>query len=91
VTAGSGHAAAHQYRIEVSSDGQTFRTLLDRTRNTVPKYVEFDELPPTACRFVRLTMTGWPRTEGLPLGILEFTVFGKALSPAAPPPPPASD
>jgi len=77
---------AHRYRIEVSNDGKAFTTLLDKTQNTVTKYVEFDELPSTACRFVRLTMTGWPRNAGTPLGIVEFTVFGKAAklsSPAA--------
>jgi hypothetical protein len=76
---------AHQYTIEVSNDGKTFSTLLDKSRNTITKYVEFDELSPTACRFVRLTLTGWPRNAGTPLGIVEFTVFGKAISPSAPP------
>jgi hypothetical protein len=76
---------AHQYTIEVSNDGKTFSTLLDKTRNTITKYVEFDELPPTSCRFVRLTLTGWPRNAGTPFGIVEFTVFGKAISPSAPP------
>ena len=78
-------APAHRYRIEASSDGRAFTTLLDKTQNTVTKYVEFDELPPTTCRFVRLTLTDWPRTAATPLGILEFTVFGKAVSPSAPP------
>jgi xylan 1,4-beta-xylosidase len=77
-------AVAHRYRIEVSSDGKAFATLLDKTQNTVTKYVEFDELPPTACRFVRLTLTDWPHNAATPLGILEFTVFGKAVSPSAP-------
>jgi hypothetical protein len=76
---------AHRYTIEVSDDGQAFTTVLDKTRNTVTKYVEFDELPPTACRFVRLTLTGWPRNAATPLGIVEFAVFGKAVSPSAPP------
>ena len=78
-------AAAHRYRIEASSDGKAFTPLLDKTQSTVTKYVEFDELPPTACRFVRLTLTDWPRTAATPLGVLEFTVFGKALSPSSPP------
>lgn len=56
--------------------------MLDRTKNTVTKYVEFDELPPTACRFVRLTLTDWPHNAAAPLGIVEFTVFGKALPPS---------
>ena len=78
-------APAHRYRIEASSDGETFTTLLEKTRSTVTKYVEFDELPPTTCRFVRLTLTDWPRNAGTPLGIVEFTVFGRAVSPSAPP------
>jgi hypothetical protein len=36
----------------------------------------FEEIPSTQCRFVRLTMTGWPRTTRL--GIIELTVFGRA-------------
>lgn len=70
---------AHRYKIEVSRDGETFTTVLDKTDNTVTKYVEFDELPPTTCRFVRLTLTDWPRTGTAPLGIIEFTVFGKPV------------
>jgi xylan 1,4-beta-xylosidase len=76
---------AHRYRIEASSDGKAFTALLDKTQNPVSRYVEFDELPPTVCRFVRLTLTEWPHNAGTPLGILEFTVFGKAVSPSAPP------
>jgi xylan 1,4-beta-xylosidase len=76
---------AHRYRIEASNDGKTFTTVLDKTQNAVTKYVEFDELPPTPCRFVRLTLTDWPHRAGTPLGVLEFTVFGKGVSPSAPP------
>jgi xylan 1,4-beta-xylosidase len=78
-------ATAHRYRIEVSNDGKTFTTVLDKTGSLVTKYVEFDELPPTACRFVRLTLVDWPRRSPAPLGIVEFTVFGKAVSPSAMP------
>jgi hypothetical protein len=74
-------AVAHRYKIEASTDGKTFTTLVDKTLNTVTRYVEFDELPPTASRFIRLTLTDWPRSADTPLGILEFTVFGKAVSP----------
>lgn len=82
-------SVAHRYRVEVSNDGQAFTTILDKTQNTVTKYVEFDELPPTTCRFVRLTMTDWPRQATTPFGIVEFTVFGKAVSPSALPDPAA--
>ena len=80
-------APAHRYTIDCSTDGKTFITLLDKTRNSVTKYVEFDELPPTTCQFVRLTMADWPHNAGAPLGIVEFTVFGRAVSPPGPPDP----
>jgi hypothetical protein len=76
---------SHRYRIEVSNDGKTFTTVLDKTQNAATKYVEFDELPPTVCRFARLTLTDWPHNAAAPLGIVEFTVFGKAVSPSAMP------
>ncbi len=80
---------AYQYRIEVSSDGQTYTTALDQTTNVVSRNVIFEEIAPAKCRFVRLTMTNWPRAT--PLGILEFTVFGKPAGsvPAAQPIPAA--
>ena len=78
-----GGRTAFRYRIEVSEDGKTYTTILDKTNNSRTKYTEFDELPPTKCRFVRLVMTDWPR-RSTPLGILDFTVFGKAVErPAA--------
>jgi xylan 1,4-beta-xylosidase len=70
---------AFRYKIESSLDGESFTTILDKTGNHVTKYIEFDELPPTACRFVRLTITDWPHIANSPLGITEFTVFGKPL------------
>ena len=52
---------------------------MDKTGDHVTKYIEFDELPPTECRYVRLTITDWPHIANSPLGITEFTVFGKPL------------
>ncbi len=66
---------AYQYKIEVSTDGETYTTALDQTKNAVSRNTIFEEIPPVKCRVVRLTMTNWPRTT--PLGIIEFTVFGK--------------
>ena len=66
---------AYQYKIEGSLDGNTYTTLLDQSTNTVVRNTLFQEMPPTKCRFVRLTMVNWPRAT--PLGIIEFTVFGK--------------
>ena len=36
----------------------------------------FDEIAPVECRYVRLTVLGWP--QGQPLSILDFSVFGRA-------------
>lgn len=76
---------AYQYKIDVSTDGETYTTVLDQSANDVPRNTIFEEIPPTQCRFVRLTMINWPRAT--PLGIIEFTVFGKPAGslPAAQP------
>jgi hypothetical protein len=73
--------SAFRYRIEVSLDGKEFSTVVDKTDNAVTKYTEFDEIPPSRCRYVRLTVTGWPR-QANPLGVVEFTVFGKPVLPS---------
>ena len=81
----------YQYRIDVSMDGETYNTALDLTQNTIPKNTIFEEIPPVKCRFVRLTITDWPKNASL--GILEFTVFGRPagfLSSAVPNPDTAS-
>lgn len=67
--------ASYQYKLEVSTDGNTYTTVLDEGKNAIVRNTIFEEIPPTKCRFVRLTMLNWPRTT--PLGIIEFTVFGK--------------
>lgn len=67
---------AFRFKVEASMDGKEYTTVLDRTKNDVTLYTEFDEIPPTKCRFVRLTMTDWPRIGTAPFGITEFTVFG---------------
>jgi len=80
---------AYQYRIDVSTDGKTFTTVLDQSANSIARDTVFEEIPPTRCRFVRLTMVNWPRET--PLGIIELTVFGKPAGflPAAVPIPEA--
>ena len=69
-------ADIYKYKIEVSMDGETFTTALDQTGNETSRNTIFKEIPPVKARFVRLTMTDWPKAT--PLGIIEFTVFGKA-------------
>jgi len=72
-------STAFRYKIETSRDGKTFTTMVDKTGNSTTRYTEFDEIPPTQCRFVRLTITDWPHIANAPLGITEFTVFGHAV------------
>ena len=74
-----GRSRSRRYRIEVSSDGETFTTAVDKTKNDKDNAVEFDEIAPTKCRYVRLTITGWPRD--LRRGVLEFTIFGVPTPP----------
>jgi hypothetical protein len=68
-------ADIYKYKIEVSMDGETYTPALDQTKNDISRNTIFEEIPPVKCRFVRLTITDWPKTN--PLGIIEFTVFGK--------------
>ena len=65
----------YQYKIEVSTDGNNYTTVLDQSTNAIVRNTIFEEIPPTKCRFVRLTLLNWPRTA--PLGVIEFTIFGK--------------
>lgn len=65
----------YQYKIDISMDGKTFLPVLDKTKNNISRNTIFDEISPIKCRFVRLSITNWPKNA--PLGILEFTVFGK--------------
>ena len=78
----AGRAGVYQYKIEVSRDGEHFDTVVDRSRNEHLETAPFDEIPPVVCRYVRLTMLDWP--EDLPLGIIEFTVFGQPVEDKAP-------
>lgn len=64
----------YKYKLEVSMDGETWTTAVDQTRNTVSRDTVFDDFTPTTCRFVKLTVTDWPKNT--PLGIIDFTVFG---------------
>jgi hypothetical protein len=73
-----GTTITFQYKIEASTDGENYTTVVDKTDNDVTKYIEFDEIAPTEARFVRLTITDWPRRED-PLGVIEFTAFGKPI------------
>jgi len=65
----------HKPEIDISRDGKTYIPTFDQTKNNLLRYTIFEKIPPMKCRFVRRTMTNWPQKT--PLGIIEFTVFGK--------------
>lgn len=73
----------YRYKLEVSGDGDNWAMALDKTGSNDSKDTIFEEINPVECRFVRLTITDWPKAN--PLGLIEFTVFGKAtgMLPAA--------
>jgi hypothetical protein len=81
---------AYQYKIDVSTDGNSYTPALDQSTNNIVRNTIFEEIPPAKCRFVRLTLINWPRAT--PLGVIEFTVFGKPAGslPAAVPIPAAN-
>lgn len=69
-----GSLPVYKYKLEVSQDGETFVTVLDRTDNKTARDTVYEEFAPVNCRFVRLTVTDWPHES--PLGVIDFTVFG---------------
>jgi Glycosyl hydrolases family 43/F5/8 type C domain len=76
-------SGAYQYRIEVSSDNQTWATVADETTNAIAAGVMDDHFS-AAGRYVRITVTGLP--QGLWASFYEFRVFGStrpASTPAA--------
>lgn len=77
----------YKYKVEVSMDGKIFTTVLDKTANTDCKNTIFEEFRPLQCRYIRFTITDWPKSA--PLGVLEFTAYGKpgAYFPAEEPTP----
>jgi len=72
-----GAARFRRYKIEVSVDGESFTTVVDKTGYQKDNAVEFDEIAPVQCRYVRFTLTGWPKE--LPRGVLELTIFGRPV------------
>ena len=75
----------NQTPIEVSTL-ESFQSVSDSTKvmgydqsaNKVPRNTVFDDIVPTECRYVRLTMLDWPKSS--PLSILDMTVFGRPTS-----------
>ena len=71
----AGGQPVYKYKLEGSMDGQNFFMFVDKTNNTRIADSDFVDIDPRQCRYVRLTVTGWP--EGINLGVIEATVFGR--------------
>ncbi len=65
-----------QYRLEVSDDGQAWRTALDRTRSQEDLLVDYQVFEPVVAQWFRLVITGHAR--GIAPAILNLTLFGES-------------
>ena len=71
-----GPLPVYKFKLEVSMDGEKYSTVLDYTDNTVARDTFYSDFASARARFVRLTVTDWPKEQ--PLGVIDFTVFGRA-------------
>jgi hypothetical protein len=71
-----GQLPVYKFKLEVSMDGEQYATVLDCTDNDVARDTFYSDFTPARARFVRLTVTDWPKAQ--PLGVIDFTVFGRA-------------
>ncbi|WP_168123236.1 RICIN domain-containing protein [Paenibacillus sp. HB172176] len=66
---------AYQYKIEVSTNGSSYTTIVDRTSNTTGGSLLSDSFAAVNARYVRLTVTGAYNYTGGWASALEFRVF----------------
>lgn len=66
---------AYQYRVEVSLNGTTYTTVVDKTTNTTGGATLTDTFAATSARYVRLTTTGASGYTGGWASYYEFRVF----------------
>jgi len=69
---------AYQYRVEVSLNGTSYTTVVDKTANTTGGTTLTDTFAPASARYVRLTVTGASGYTGGWASLYEFRVFGSA-------------
>jgi hypothetical protein len=74
---------AYQYRVEVSLNGTSYTTVVDKTTNTVGGATLTDTFAPASARYVRLTITGASGYTGGWASIYELRVFNNAGGPTA--------
>jgi len=66
---------AYQYRVEVSLNGTSYTTVVDRTANTTGGTTLTDTFTAASARYVRLTVTGASGYTGGWASLYEFRVF----------------
>ena len=65
---------AYKYKVEVSTDGTSYTTVVDRTDNTASNSVLSDYFPAASARYVRFTITGCSGYTGTSVSINEIRV-----------------
>jgi hypothetical protein len=73
----------YRYRVEVSSDGSTWTTVVDKTTSTSTAQVQTDAFSATS-RYVRITVTGLPSSPTTWASFFEFRVFGASQPTSTP-------
>jgi hypothetical protein len=79
----------YQYRIEVSSNGTSWSTVVDKTGNTSSAQTQRDEFSANG-RYVRITVTGLQASPLTWASFYEFRVFGTSGGTPTPTPTPST-
>ncbi|WP_202078998.1 glycoside hydrolase [Caldalkalibacillus salinus] len=66
---------AYQYRIEASTDGEHYTTIVDRTSNTTGGLLLTDGFSPVDARYIKLTVTGAHRYTGDWVSIRDLRLY----------------
>lgn len=65
---------AFQYKISLSMDGETFQTVVDKSKNGEDYLIDYETFDETEAKYARLEILGSPK--GISAGVIDFTVFG---------------
>ncbi|HEY0828936.1 MAG TPA: discoidin domain-containing protein, partial [Bacilli bacterium] len=69
------NSRAYQYKIEASTDGTNYTTIVDRTSNTTGGSLFTDTFTATNARYVKITITGVYNCSGCWAGMYEIGVY----------------
>ena len=71
---------AYQYKLDVSTDGRNFNTIVDQTHNSKGGSLLENDFAPTDALQIRLTITGAANYTGTWASIVEFRLFNTNFS-----------